>query len=273
LPSSQIVLAVLGSLSLEFTRLSQITGNEKYYDAIQRVMNELEKWQNNTQLPGMWPSMIDSTKFNESNLLGSPFAGADELYTLGALADSTYEYLPKQWMLLGGTMKSYRSMYERFVETAKKHLFFRPMTVGEEDILIAGAVNVQGDNPPRLTAELQHLACFTGGMLAIAGKIFKRPEDVQDGAKLADGCIWAYKNTVTGIMPETLTAVKCEDRNSCKWDTKKWYNAIDRYAEEDIIRERIVNNKLSPGFASIQDARYLLRYLFPPYPPLSNTSS
>lgn len=95
MPSRSVVVAVLGSLSLEFTRLAQITGNNKYFDGIQRVVNELEKWQNNTQLPGMWPAMVDSTKINQSMALGSPFAGADELFTLGALADSTYEYLPK----------------------------------------------------------------------------------------------------------------------------------------------------------------------------------
>lgn len=99
MPSRSIVLAVLGSLSLEFTRLSQITGNEKYYDAIQRVMNELEKWQDNTGLPGMWPATVDSTKINQTIALGSPFEGSEELYTLGALADSTYEYLPKVFLI------------------------------------------------------------------------------------------------------------------------------------------------------------------------------
>lgn len=58
-------------------------------------MDELEKWQDVTSLPGMWPSMVDSTHVNETIALGSPFAGSNELYTLGALADSTYEYLPK----------------------------------------------------------------------------------------------------------------------------------------------------------------------------------
>jgi mannosyl-oligosaccharide alpha-1,2-mannosidase len=93
--SQAIVLAVLGSLQLEFTRLAQITGNDKYFDAVQRIMNELEKWQDKTVLPGMWPSMVDSTKFNQSILLASPYEGLDETFTLGALADSTYEYLPK----------------------------------------------------------------------------------------------------------------------------------------------------------------------------------
>jgi mannosyl-oligosaccharide alpha-1,2-mannosidase len=162
-------------------------------------------------------------------------------------------------MLLGGQMKSYRKMYEKFISVAKKHLMFRPMTVTDEDILIFGTVNLKLGGEPQLTPELQHLACFTGGMLAIAGKIFNRPEDVEDGAKLADGCVWAYRNTVTGIMPETFTAIPCENRTSCKWNTQKWYKGIDAMAGESEIRERIVLNKLSPGFAHIQDGRYLLR--------------
>ena len=95
MPSKAVVLAVLGSLSLEFTRLSQITGNDKYFDGIQRVMNELEKWQNNTQIPGMWPATVDSSKTNETSALGSLYENSDEVFTLGAMADSTYEYLPK----------------------------------------------------------------------------------------------------------------------------------------------------------------------------------
>lgn len=98
-PSKAVVLAVLGTLSLEFTRLSQLTKNDKYFDGIQRVINELEKWQSQTSLPGMWPSMVDSAKYNQSIAIGSPFENANELFTLGALADSTYEYLPKVSLL------------------------------------------------------------------------------------------------------------------------------------------------------------------------------
>ncbi|KAH7371899.1 putative class I alpha-mannosidase [Cadophora sp. MPI-SDFR-AT-0126] len=257
--SSSIVLAVLGSLSLEFTRLSQITGNDKYFDGIQKIMNELEKWQDHTVLPGMWPAMVDSARYNHSVLLGSPYVGGEEQFTLGALADSTYEYLPKQYMLLGGQMKSYRTMYEKFIKVAKKYLFFRPMTVNDEDILISGNVDIAAGGQPRHSPDLQHLTCFTGGMLAIAGKIFDRPEDVIDGSKLTDGCVWAYKNTITGIMPETFTAVPCANRTSCAWDSQKWFKAVDPNAEEALTRQRIEVEKLSPGFANVRDARYLLR--------------
>ena len=95
MPSRSVVLAVLGSLQLEFTRLAQITGNNKYFDGVQRVMNELEKWQMNTTLPGMWPAMVDSAKINKSIAVGSQFENSAELFTLGSLADSAYEYLPK----------------------------------------------------------------------------------------------------------------------------------------------------------------------------------
>jgi mannosyl-oligosaccharide alpha-1,2-mannosidase len=110
------------------------------------------------------------------------------------------------------------------------------------------------------SAELEHLTCFAGGMSAIAGKVFNRPEDVAEGGRLADGCVGAYRNILTGIMHETFTAARCPSKTNCKWDTKKWYDAIDDRVDEATMRERIDREKLSPGFTHVHDARYLLRY-------------
>lgn len=68
-----------GSLSMEFTRLSQLTGDSKYYDAVARITSLLHKAQNKTLLPGMWP-----TYFN----LRDGILTEDGSFTLGALADS-----------------------------------------------------------------------------------------------------------------------------------------------------------------------------------------
>ncbi|KAI6937728.1 seven-hairpin glycosidase, partial [Hortaea werneckii] len=57
---SRVVMAELGSLSMEFTRLAMLTGEPKYYDAIARITDELEQFQNNTRLPGMWPTSLDA---------------------------------------------------------------------------------------------------------------------------------------------------------------------------------------------------------------------
>lgn len=55
------VSAELGSLTVEFTRLAQITGNNSYFDAVQRITDALELFQPKTGLPGMWPLNIDTS--------------------------------------------------------------------------------------------------------------------------------------------------------------------------------------------------------------------
>lgn len=51
----------MGTLALEFTRLAQLTGNNSYFDAIQRVTDQLEAIQYNTSMPGMWPTAVDAS--------------------------------------------------------------------------------------------------------------------------------------------------------------------------------------------------------------------
>jgi mannosyl-oligosaccharide alpha-1,2-mannosidase len=59
--STRVVLAELGSLALEFTRLAQLTKEPRYYDAVARITDALEEWQNHTRLPGMWPTYVDAS--------------------------------------------------------------------------------------------------------------------------------------------------------------------------------------------------------------------
>ncbi|KZF21936.1 glycoside hydrolase family 47 protein [Xylona heveae TC161] len=67
---TRVVLAELGSLSVEFTRLAQLTKNSKYYDAIARITNAFEEWQDNTKLPGMWPVYVDASGCKKPDLDG-----------------------------------------------------------------------------------------------------------------------------------------------------------------------------------------------------------
>lgn len=45
---------------MEFTRLAQLTKRDKYYDAIARITNELEKIQDSTSIPGLWPLRVNA---------------------------------------------------------------------------------------------------------------------------------------------------------------------------------------------------------------------
>ena len=73
-----------------------------------------------------------------------PYSNVEE-FSFAAMADSTFEYLPKQFALLGGHASQYQSMYEKSIEAANKYLLFRPMTPTNEKILVLGKGNAAGD--------------------------------------------------------------------------------------------------------------------------------
>lgn len=332
--NTRVVLAELGSLSVEFTRLAQITKETKYYDAVARITIEFEKWQNNTKMPGLWPQKVDASGCKKEEIISpispiehsmqkgagmsqslpqsrqlsgqspdvlvsspeqdtavtagqlkhqvktadlndeaeisqvrttkmgstkrqladdeiavaSPSAKPDcvpqglasppyssiETFTLGGQADSVYEYLPKEYMLLGGLERQYQSMYEMSVEATKKYLLFRPMIPEEErDILFAGQVTTSGhlddETDVKLKAEGTHLTCFVGGMFAVGAKIFERNGDLEIAKKLTDGCVWAYESTTTDIMPEHFITLPCEHRERCPWNKTLYWEALDPY--------------------------------------------
>ncbi|KAL2829007.1 glycosyl hydrolase family 47-domain-containing protein [Aspergillus cavernicola] len=288
------VLAELGSLSLEFTRLAQLTKDDKYYDAIARITNELEKYQDKTKLPGLWPLNLDASGcrktpgYEREAAAGEPVHGSalsyeinstrsaphytrgihedtepayyddddSDLYDrapppkqdcfdglnnqisgtdkfgLGALGDSTYEYLPKEYMLLGGSNDQYRAMYEKAMSTVKEHLVYQPMLKNNRDVRFLATVIMTKNlnaNPPGLTSyeyEGTHLTCFAGGMFALGAKLFGLEKDLKLGSQLTDGCVWAYEATKTGIMPEAFKLVPCEKGKQCEWSEEAYYQAM-----------------------------------------------
>ncbi|KAL8920314.1 MAG: hypothetical protein Q9172_004546 [Xanthocarpia lactea] len=254
------LVAEVGSLTLEFTRLAQLTDDGKFYDAVQRITDVLDDNQNRTALPGLWPVIMDAQH--------GQFA--DVGFTLGGMADSTYEYLPKQYLLLGGLSQQYKKMYEATLAPIMKHIFFRPMTPDNADILISSGVRVNRNAQVIVpNFEGQHLGCFTGGMVGIGAKIFDRPDDLKMARRLVDGCIWVYNHTQTGIMPEIFNMIPCQDEE-CKWDEDRWLKFVgikSRRIEgipeglSDVEKGRWVagEDQLPRGFSSIKDRRYILR--------------
>ncbi|VUC33691.1 unnamed protein product [Clonostachys rosea] len=221
------------SLTLEMTRLSQLTGDPKFYDAADRVIRFLDRVQNDTRLPGMWPLTV--------NFQGEVADG--DTFSLGALADSLYEYLPKMHALLGGVDPMYERLYLTSADVITHDLLYRPMVPDNADILISGDVRVnnQGHN---LSPESQHLTCFAGGMFGLGGRLTGNNTHVEIGKKLAQGCGWVYKAFPTGVMPEIYGMIPCESAESCEWDESKWKPHGD---------------SIPKGFSHARDPRYILR--------------
>ena len=163
--------------------------------------------------------------------LASPPGSTRETFTFGGMADSTYEYLPKQFLLLGGLVPQYRKMYEKAIDVANKRLIFRPMIPDDKrDILVLGSMHITEINGTMRRIrepEQSHLTCFAGAMWGIGAKIFGRDADLDIASKLTDGCVWAYETTKTGIMPEGMMMLPCASRDSCSWNQTRWYEALD----------------------------------------------
>lgn len=240
LPDDNQPAASATTLSMEFTRLAQLTGNPKYYDAISRVTDALHASQNATKLPGMWPTFF--------NLRDGTFT-EDDTFTLGALSDSMYEYLLKMYVLLGATEPKYEQLYRAAADTIIKNLTFRPMTPKNEDILFTGTYRAEHSVP--LDTEGQHLACFAGGMFAMGGKLFSIPDHIDIGARLTRGCMWAYRAFPTGLAPEIFGLIPCESLSGCRWNERKWMQAVIDDNEGQYI--------VPKGFRNARDPRYILR--------------
>lgn len=216
--------AGLGSMSLEFTRLTQLTGNAKYYDAIARISKAFDRTQNATLIPGMWPVQIDVLH---------DFQVKDDSFSLGADGDSLYEYLVKEFVLLRGREPMYEKMYLDATDAILKNLAFRPMLPNKDDLLMLGKVDVVGGDIVNLRPLLEHLSCFAGGMFALGGKVFGHDEHVVIGDKLARGCAYAYAAFPNGIMPEISTLSACPTLDPCEFRSTSIRATPDGFKSKD----------------------------------------
>ncbi|KAM0279428.1 hypothetical protein ACHAQH_004588 [Verticillium albo-atrum] len=236
-----VVSASPGSLSLEMTRLSQITGDLRYHEAVTRLMRLFEEQQMKTRLPGLWPMWI--------SMSSKDLSGRDE-FTLGGGADSLFEYLPKMYALLGGD-GMYAEMTKRFMKTAEETMFFRPMVPEQADILISANARVAEDGTVTRDSESEHLTCFIGGTFALAGRLLRQPAQVETGVKLARGCAYAYGVFASGMMPERYNMVPCATE-SCAWDEALW-------EAHRVTEQQAWKGGLPGGFTTAKDPRYILR--------------
>lgn len=219
------------------------------------------------------PEVASLTPTCDNPGFGPSSSGGREEFTLGGMSDSTYEYLPKQYLLLGGHVEKYRTMYEVSAEVMKKHLIFRPMLPNSDDILFSGKRYVSWAEPGKipeteLQPEYAHLTCFAGGMFGMSAKIFDRPKDLEIAAKLTAGCVWSYNMTATGIMPEAFEGMACKSRTDCPWNQTLYYETLDPNHENRLRQheESMTNYEIRLKSASLWFDEAMQAYMESPTP-------
>jgi len=189
-----VSIAEVGSMSLEFIRLSHITRDRKWFDFAQRAMDYLEE----RVIPRAAHSPLIPLWFQPDATLELPLNGQ---VALGGLADSYYEYLIKTYKLLGASdvAQQWREVYEDSVAKVKELLYVDIAFIPDHDIL---AIGKHENN--RLIPEIEHLTCFAGAMLGLGARLLDRHADLVDAQRITQSCYWLSAATPTGLQPEVV---------------------------------------------------------------------
>ncbi|KAJ5292033.1 CAZyme family GH47 [Penicillium angulare] len=186
--SSTNGLAVTGTLVLEWTRLSDLTGDQEYAKLSQKAESYLlnPKPASNEPFPGLVGSQIsiDNGEFTDASVTWN---GGD---------DSFYEYLIKMYVYDPKRFKAYKDRWVLAAESTQKHLAAHPSTRPELTFL-------SSYNNGNYDLSSQHLTCFDGGSFILGGTVLDRQDFIDFGLELVHGCEATYNSTLTGIGPDS----------------------------------------------------------------------
>ena len=99
--------AEIGTLMMEFGKLSKLTGEKKYYDIVKKATMEVYKRRSKIDLVGLQINVITGEWKNKES-------------AIGAYIDSYYEYLFKSWKLFGD--KDFKMAWDVHQKAIVNHL-------------------------------------------------------------------------------------------------------------------------------------------------------
>ncbi|KAJ9055741.1 hypothetical protein DSO57_1000599 [Entomophthora muscae] len=181
----RVILSEIGTVQMEFTRLSIITNDPKYKEAALKVYDKLNLMQK--PMRGLYPVFLN---VNTGLFLTNEI-------TFGALGDSFYEYLLKMYIMLGpnSDRHKYLAMFKESVDGLKS-LIRR----GYGDRLYVGQIDPSG----QYRQTMDHLAFFIPGMLSLGSHVTGSSDYQSLALELVESCYHAYEITSTGLGPEVI---------------------------------------------------------------------
>ncbi|QRV98941.1 glycoside hydrolase family 47 protein [Ceratobasidium sp. AG-Ba] len=212
-PSGAAPLAEFASCQVELKYLAYATGEARYYWAAERVMEAMKRSAPSLTLPGLFPIYWDRTT-------GQP---TGDHISLGAMADSGFEYLLKQYLVSGRTETQLRDLWLASSDSIINHMLFLSPT---RKLLYVS--DISGSRHDQ-SGKLEHLSCFLPGLFALGADQLTEKEGMTKERKerymwvatgLAQTCAGVYEDMESGIGAEE---VMFEPTNP-KWIDllKKW---------------------------------------------------
>jgi mannosyl-oligosaccharide alpha-1,2-mannosidase len=182
-------LATVGTLILEWTRLSDLTGDPHYAALVARAEAYLlaPSPPSSEPFPGLLGMHIDPATGAFLDAYGGWVGGAD----------SFYEYLIKMYVYDPSRFAPLRDRWTLAADSTMTFLASRPLTRPELTFVAAY-------NGTELLLTSEHLACFDGGNFILAGQTLAVQKYIDFGLALVDGCRATYAATATHIGPEVF---------------------------------------------------------------------
>lgn len=182
-------LATIGSLVIEWTRLSDLLGDQSYADLAEKGESYLLNPKYNPGLSSPWPGLLGTNV----NITTGLFIDADGGWNGGD--DSYYEYLIKMWIYNSDKYGAYRDAWIQVADSTMEHLTSHPDSRPDLTYLAAyeNTTLMYGSG---------HLACFDGGNFLLAGSALNESKYIDYGLSLVDSCYNLYNSTATKIGPE-----------------------------------------------------------------------
>lgn len=192
------ILAEAGSLQLEFRQLSREAKEPRYKKAADATFQAIQAG----GVRGLLPVFLSPPASTPPRPVASKIA-------IGALADSYYEYLLKQWL----QTPEDNNLKDLWLEAMDElHMLVRPQISSESE---KGSKKVARFKLAEVAQngdtiwKMDHLSCFVPGMLALGLRSLP-PEDLQGRNetwwRLAEGltesCVEMWTMSKTGLAPE-----------------------------------------------------------------------
>jgi mannosyl-oligosaccharide alpha-1,2-mannosidase len=178
----------IGSLILEWTRLSDLTGDKEYNVLTEEAMKRLLNPQPKSTEP--FPGIVGTWLNVDTGLF------TDAWGSWGGGGDSFYEYLIKMFAYDQSRFGFNKDRWVTAADSTIKSLAGTPQ--GTNLTFINMSTKKQMDH------ESSHLECYAGGNFLFAGKVLNNTRYVDFGLKITESCHEMYIRTATRIGPEKI---------------------------------------------------------------------
>jgi mannosyl-oligosaccharide alpha-1,2-mannosidase len=260
---------------MEYKYLAHATGRTQFYEKVEDIMTLMH---NANVADGLFPTLWDTHSGKPTNgayhnlyiLQQSVLKRTSADLSVGALADSAYEYLLKQYLLTGKSEPKARDLCEFSLSlpSIKSHRPFadlRSVSGIINNLLYLSptrnllyVTNIIAGQPTHIQ---EHLACFLPGLLALGAQSLDTTELSAEDRKLhkwvaeglANTCWLTYHDSKTGLGPDEVYFSSS--------GAVKWVDALKTWNGEG-VPPGIGDGKQQPANQrdyTLRNSKYLLR--------------